>query len=67
MVTKGKEGGSGVDGKSGVGRCKLLHLEWVSNEVLLDSTGSYIQSLGVEHDGREYEKKNVWVCVYIYV
>jgi len=35
---------------TGVGRCKLLHLEWISNEVLLYSTGNYIQSLGTEHD-----------------
>ena len=35
----------------GVSRCKLLHFEWTSNEVLLHSTGSYIQSLRIEHDG----------------
>ena len=30
----------------------LLHLEWMGNEVLQYSTGNYIQSLGIEHDGR---------------
>ena len=35
VVAKGEEGGGGVDGELGVGRCKLLHLEWMSNEVLL--------------------------------
>ena len=45
-------GGSGMDWKSGVSRCKLLHLEWISNEVLLYSTGNYIQSFGTEHNGR---------------
>ena len=45
-------GGSGMDGKFGVGRCKLLHLEWIRNEVLLYSIGNYIQSLGRECDGR---------------
>ena len=25
----------GVDGELGVNRCKLLHLEWISNEILL--------------------------------
>ena len=45
-------GGSGMDWEFGVCRCKLLHLEWISNEVLLYSTGNYIQSLGIEHDGR---------------
>ena len=38
--------------KFGVSRSKLFHLEWRSNEVLLYSTGNYIQSLVIEHDGR---------------
>ena len=29
-----------------------LHLEWMSNEVLLYSTGSNIRSLGIDHDKR---------------
>ena len=45
-------GGSGMDLEFGVGRCKLLHLAWISNEVLLYSTRNYIQSLGMEYDGR---------------
>ena len=35
----------------------------IRNEVLLYSTGSYIQSLVIEHDGRRHEKKNVCMCV----
>ena len=31
----------------------------------MHSTGHYIQSLGADHDGREYEKKSVCVCMYI--
>ena len=31
------------------GRCKLLHLELISNKVLLYSTGNYIQLLVIEH------------------
>ena len=34
------------------GAPKLLHFEWISNEVLLYSTGNHIQSLGIEHNGR---------------
>ena len=52
MVAKGVIGGSGIDEKFGANRYKLLHLKWTSNEVLLNSTGNYIQSLGIEHDGR---------------
>ena len=45
-------GGSRMDWKFAVSRYKLLHLKWIGNEVLLYSKGSYIQSLGIEHDGR---------------
>jgi len=34
------------------GRGKLLHLEWMSNEMVLYSTGNYIQSIGIEQDGK---------------
>ena len=46
------KGGNGMDWESGVSRCKLVHLEWISNKVLLYNTGSYIQSLEIDHDGR---------------
>ena len=49
VIAKGDRGGSGMDGEFGVGRCELLYLEWLSSEVLLYSTGTYIQSLGIEH------------------
>ena len=45
-------GESGVDWEFGFGRCKLLHLEWISNEVLLYNTGNYIHCLEIEHNGR---------------
>ena len=47
----------------GVGGYKLLHLEWISNAVVLYSTGNHIQSFVMEHDGGQYEKKNVYVCM----
>ena len=43
VVAKGEGKGEGWTGVR-VSRCKLSHLEWISNEVLLCSTGSYIQS-----------------------
>ena len=39
-------------GECGVGRCKLLYLEWIRSEVLLYHTGNHVQSLVLEHDGR---------------
>ena len=53
MVAKGELGRIGMDGEFGVSRCKLSHLEWISNEVLLYNTGNYIQSLGIDCDGKK--------------
>ena len=36
-----------MDGEFVVSRCKLLHLEWISNEILLYSRRNYLQYLGV--------------------
>ena len=47
-----EEGGKGTDLEFGVGRCKLLHLEWINNKVLLYSTGNYIQYPVINHDGK---------------
>jgi len=52
-VPRGRGEGVGwMDGEFGVSRCKLLHVEWISNEVLLYSTGNYIQSLEIDYNGR---------------
>ena len=52
VVARRNRGGSGMNGEFGIGRCKLLYLEWISNGILLCSTGKYVQSLGLEPDGR---------------
>ena len=44
----------GMDWELGVSRCKLLHFERINNKVLLYSTGNYIQSPEIDHDGKEY-------------
>ena len=46
-----------------VGRCKLLHLEWINNKVLMYSTGNYIQYPVINHNGKEHKKKNVYRCI----
>ena len=51
--------------ESGIGRCKLLHSEWVSNKILLYSTVNYIQSLGINYNGKGYFKKE-YINVYLY-
>ena len=49
---RGDGGGNGLDGEYGIGKCKLFHLEWLHNEVLLYSIGNYIQCPRIELDGR---------------
>ena len=39
----------------------FFNLEWLNNEVLLYNTQNCIQFLGIEHDGRVYEKKNMYM------
>ena len=42
MREVGGGAGSRMDGEFGVSGRKLLHFEWISNEVLLNSTENYI-------------------------
>ena len=41
VVAKGEEEGVGWTESPRVNRCRLLPLEWISNEILLCSTGNY--------------------------
>ena len=50
-----------MDWELGVNRCRLLPLEWISNEILLYSTGNYVWSLMMECDN--VRKKNVYMYV----
>ena len=53
-----------MDGEFGAGRCKLLRFEWISNEVLLYSTGNHIQSFGIEHE-EDSMRKIIYIHIYI--
>ena len=61
VVAKGEGEGRGMDGEFGVSRCKGLYFQWINNEVLLYSTGNYIQPLGIEYDGIG-EKECIYMC-----
>ena len=50
VVPKGEDEEVGWIGSWGLVDSNL-HLEWTGNEILLYSTGKYIQSLVMEHDG----------------
>ena len=58
VVAKGEGEESSMDWGFEVGKCKLLHLGWINNEILLYGTRNYIHFSG-EHDRRSYERKNV--------
>ena len=64
VVAKGEEGRRRgmMDWDFEVDICKLLLLEWMNSKVLLYSTGNYIQSPGMNHNGKEYFTKNVYMC-----
>ena len=63
MVAKGERVGGGMAREVGDSRGKLLHIRWINNKVLLYSTGNYIQYPTINHNGKEYQKKE---CIYIY-
>ena len=50
-VAKRETGGGRKKWEFGVSRCKLLHIEWINDEVLLYSTGNCIQYLEINHNG----------------
>jgi len=62
VVAKGDVGREGVDWDFGIGRGKVLPLEWINNKVLMYSTGNYIQYPATNYNGKEYKKN---VCMYI--
>ena len=43
-------GGSVMDWEFRIKRCKLLPLQWISNEILLYTTRNYIYPLVMGHD-----------------
>ena len=47
----------------GVNRCELLPLKWISNEILLYSTGNSIKSFMMEQDN--VRKRNVYMYVWL--
>ena len=61
LVVAKVEGEGWVDWEFGLSRCKQLHLEWISNGILLHSTENYVWSLVIEHEN--VRKKNVYMYV----
>ena len=60
-LSRGRVGWGGMDWEFGVSRCKLLHIKWINNKVLLYSTDNYIQYSVINHNGKEYEKEYIYM------
>ena len=53
----------GMEWEAGHSRCTLSDMEWIDNEVLLYSTGNYIQYPEINHNGKEaFKKENIYMC-----
>ena len=63
VVAKGEGVGGGMEWEVEVSRLQLIYIEWINNKVLLHSTGNYIQYPMINHNGKEYLKKE---CIYMY-
>ena len=64
---RGREGEGGRDGEFGGSRCKLVDIQWIKNKVLQYSTRSYVLDLVTNHNGKQYEKECVYVCIYTHI
>ena len=54
-----------MDWEFGINSSKLLYTDWINKNVLLYSTGNYIQYPVINHNGKEYEKE--CICIYIHI
>ena len=53
----------GMEWEAGHSRCKLSDMERIDNEVLLYSTGNYIQYPEINHNGKEaFKKESIYMC-----
>ena len=51
----------------GVSRYKLLYIEWINNKVQQYQTENYIQYPMINHNGKEYFKKQYYMCMKVKV
>ena len=53
------------DSVFGISRCRLSHMEWINNKVLLSSTRKYTQYSVINHNRIEYKKE--CLCRYNWI
>ena len=62
MVTKREKAGGGIHQDLGNNRYTLFHIKWISNKVLLYSTGNYTQNFIKIYSGKISEKYITYIC-----
>ena len=67
VVAKGEGGKGGKEWEFRISRGKLLYIGWINKKVILYSTGNHIQYSVTNHNGKEYEKEYIYICVCIYI
>ena len=65
MFAKDDRGEGEMEGEVRVSGCKLLYIGCTNNKALLYSTKNCIQYSMISHNGKEYFKKNVYICVCV--
>ena len=45
----------------------ILYIGWINNKILLYSIENYIQYTVINHNGKEYEKLYMCMCVCMYI
>ena len=63
VVAKEERHGGGKNWQLGISGYKLLYIGWINSKVLLYSTGNYIQYPVINHNGKEYFFKNVYMYI----
>ena len=62
VVAQGECAGGGMGWDFGISICELLYIGWINNNILLYSTGNYIQYPVINHSG-ENMRMNVCMCI----
>ena len=67
VVAEGEGVGGGTEWEVGVSSWKILYVERIENKVLLYISENCIQYPMINHNGKEYLKRNVYICVCVCV
>ena len=66
VIAKGEQIGRRTKEEFGFSRCRLFYIEWINNNIHCIAE-NYIQYPMINHNGKEYLKKNIYIYIYIYI